>query len=1445
MLASGKPMLLRLGGAVTSVVLAIVARRLLDPCLGGQFPFATLFLAIMLMAWLGGLVPALTAVVVGGLAADYFLLAPRGSFNLDPTALLGLLLYLLTGCGIAGLGGLMHRAQRRAETSAAALRASNAQLEARVQERTAELLEKTQILEAEVSARRRGEARLKLLETCLNRLNDIVLITEAEPQEAPGPRILYVNDAFVRRTGYSRAEALGQTPRLLHGPKTDRRQLDRIRAALRQWQPIRVELVNYTKSGEELWLDLDIVPVADEQGWFTHFVAVERDISDRKMAEEKAARLAAIVESSDDAIVGKNLAGIVTSWNAGAEKIFGYQAAEMVGQPILRIIPPDRQHEEAAILSQIRRGESVRHFDTVRQHKNGGTQQVSLTVSPIKDATGQIIGVSKIARNINERILAASTLLENEARLQLALQAGGMGTFEINLGTGEAHWNSVEYELLGLQPGVDAPGPETFFRYVHPEDVTGLRTAWAEALRTGALAAEFRVRLPDGRVRWLVGRGRFAFPEANPARPPSRFLGVNFDITERKRAEAALQEREGQLRLYAEYSPAAIAMLDRDMKYMVVSHRWLADHQLVGQSIIGRSHYDCLPDLPASWTEIHQRCLAGAVEKSDEDIHLRADGTREYKRWEIRPWYQADGAIGGIIIFAEDITARKTAEEALRAGEERRRLLVETMLQGVVHQAADGTIVALNPAAERILGKTREQLVGSSSGHEGQDTIHEDGSPFPGPEHPAMVALRTSRKVRGVIMGIWNTPAQCRRWISIDAVPVLPPGEVRPVEVYTIFEDITERKQVELALALERQKLSAALENTDIGFVLFNPRGGEMTMNQAALRFHGFASVGDMLTRIEDYAAAWELHYADGRPMPYAEWPVSRAVAGDYVQNYEAHLHNLQTHHAWVGSYTAKPVRNRAGEVSLILLTILDITERKRAEAERLKSEHLLQAVMDLVPHFIFAKDGQSRHLFVNRACAAANGLTPAQMIGRTDRDLLPNPAEAEACMRVDREVLASGKLKFVAEEHLTIGTGETRIFQTTKIPFSLPGLDGPALVGVAVDITALKRGAAALRESQERLAALMANLGEGLVMGDPQGRVIYGNPAALVMFGCANLDELQRHLSGLAAPFEIRPLNDDEPLAVDDWAMKRVLRGEVLRDWAVRVRRRDQGWEKILAHSGWLIHGSGGETLAFVSTTDITLRQQAAEKIRQLNAELERRVAARTTQLEAANKELEAFSYSVSHDLRAPLRAVNGFAGLVLAEFGERLPPAGQHYLERIQKGGVRMGLLIDDLLAFSRLNRQSINWQTVAMSSLVPAAWEELEAQRQGRALDLHVGDLPPCRGDWGLLKQVWINLLSNAVKYTQGRTPATIAIGCRSENDEAVYFVRDNGAGFSMQYADKLFGVFQRLHRAEEFAGTGVGLAIVQRIIHRHGGRIWAEAEVDRGATFYFTLKPNQPL
>ncbi|MFH1968819.1 MAG: ATP-binding protein [Verrucomicrobiota bacterium] len=255
----------------------------------------------------------------------------------------------------------------------------------------------------------------------------------------------------------------------------------------------------------------------------------------------------------------------------------------------------------------------------------------------------------------------------------------------------------------------------------------------------------------------------------------------------------------------------------------------------------------------------------------------------------------------------------------------------------------------------------------------------------------------------------------------------------------------------------------------------------------------------------------------------------------------------------------------------------------------------------------------------------------------------------------------------------------------------------------------------------------------------------------------------------------------------------------------------------------------------------DVVARKQTEEQLVQGKETIEQRVRERTTELENANRELEAFAYSVSHDLLAPLRVINGYSEIMLEEYTKSLPVEAKNYLEVMNKNTRQMGGLINDLLAFSRLSRQPLKTQTVAPINIVRDVLKDLQVKQIGRCIKFIIGTLPVCQADPSLLKQVYFNLISNALKFTRKRETAIIQVGCQKQKGELVYFVKDNGVGFDMQYVNKLFTAFQRLHSANEYEGSGIGLAIVHRIIRRHSGRVWIEAEADKGTTVYFMLHP----
>lgn len=450
------------------------------------------------------------------------------------------------------------------------------------------------------------------------------------------------------------------------------------------------------------------------------------------------------------------------------------------------------------------------------------------------------------------------------------------------------------------------------------------------------------------------------------------------------------------------------------------------------------------------------------------------------------------------------------------------------------------------------------------------------------------------------------------------------------------------------------------------------------------------------------------------------------------------------------------------------------------------------------------------RYLRVNRQFCEIAGYSEKELLGMTFRDLThPDDRVNDSAAH---EQLVNQEVEGLDREKRYLRKDGRTAWVHIMASIIRDGAGHPLrTLAVVQDITERKRS--------EEKTAWLASFPElnpyPIIEADlDAGRVSYANPVARRLFPDLARNELQHPWTAGLREFA-------QPL----------VRGEtevMHREIALESAYYSQTMSYLPKPSRVRIYGA-----------DITERRQAEDAVRKMNADLENRVAERTAELEAANKELEAFSYSISHDLRAPLRAVDGFSQAVLEDYEALLPESGQRYLRTIRRGAQSMGMLIDDLLAFSRLSRAALTKRDINVLQLVGETLEELSPQIMGRTVDVRIGDLPPCQGDPALLKQVWINLLSNAFKYSRHTATAVVEIGADLDERGAAYYVRDNGAGFDMRYADKLFGVFQRLHRADEFEGTGVGLAIVQRIVQRHGGRVWVEAAVDRGATFHFTL------
>ena len=387
-------------------------------------------------------------------------------------------------------------------------------------------------------------------------------------------------------------------------------------------------------------------------------------------------------------------------------------------------------------------------------------------------------------------------------------------------------------------------------------------------------------------------------------------------------------------------------------------------------------------------------------------------------------------------------------------------------------------------------------------------------------------------------------------------------------------------------------------------------------------------------------------------------------------------------------------------------------------------------------------------------------------------------------------------------------------------------------VLGMAIERT---RAEAQLRASEARsrfLANIVEQSEDAIITRSLEDVIMTWNPGAERLYGYSAQEAIGRK----ARDLYLRELPESEYQRV----LVRIRGAQPVR-FETRCTTRDGQTVYISGTAGPMYDHAGAHIGEILLARDVTELRQAREALVQLNNDLEQRVAERTAQLEAAYREAEALSYSIAHDLRAPLRAISGYARILEEELAPILPDEAQNYLQRMGSNAVRLGTLIDALLSLQRLARQPLARTPIRVNEALEDALSWLRREQPGRNIAVDVDDLGEADVDPALIRLAFANLLSNAIKFTRGRDPARIRVGCTENDGERIYFVQDNGAGFDMRFADKLFGVFQRLHPEAEYAGSGIGLASVHRIVQRHGGRIWAAGEVDRGATFYFTLGP----
>ncbi len=662
-------------------------------------------------------------------------------------------------------------------------------------------------------------------------------------------------------------------------------------------------------------------------------------------------------------------------------------------------------------------------------------------------------------------------------------------------------------------------------------------------------------------------------------------------------------------------------------------------------------------------------------------------------------------------------------------------------------------------------------------------------------------------------------------------------GEEIPVEINThLFEfdgqstvlsvarDITERRKAEEALRESEERLQLSIDRMPVAYILWDTEGNIIEWNPACEQIFGFTNEDALGKSMLSLIVPEEVH------TPFDE--AMKSLLKGIEAGYSTPGNNIRKDGTMIScQWFNTPISHPDGEVIAVLSMAIDITEQVRAEEALRENEERYRVLFATMLNsfalheIIYDDDGKPadyRVLEVNPAFETITGLKSEDIVGKTVLEILPGTE--------DYWIENYGKVAT---------TGETLHFQNYSQEFDRyfevfafrPKEDQFATV--FSDVTERVKVEEALTESEERYRVLFETMFNGFalheIICDENGkpidyRFLEINPAFETLTGIVAKDVIGKTVREVLPGIESTWIENYGEVALTGKTMQfENYTQELDKHYEVFAYRPQEGQFAVLF-------------------TDVTERVKSAEEIRVLNEDLELRVQERTAELEETNKELEAFSYSVSHDLRAPLRAINGFSHVLENNYGALLDEEGKGYLEKLQLASLKMDRLINDLLGLSRLGRRELKFTTIDLAAIAKRVFKDLSKQEEDRDIEFTSNITHLINGDEHLLEVLLTNLLSNAIKFTRGQNPAIIKFGCDYEQDEHVYYLRDNGVGFEMAYVDKLFTPFQRLHTEREYEGTGIGLAIVQRIVQRHNGTVWIEAEIDKGATVSFTLGVN---
>ena len=817
--------------------------------------------------------------------------------------------------------------------------------------------------------------------------------------------------------------------------------------------------------------------------------------------------------------------------------------------------------------------------------------------------------------------------------------------------------------------------------------------------------------------------------------------------------------------------------------------------------LMNKNVYSLLPpDLARS-----RKLLADKVFASGKPVIVEDERAGDYLDSSLYPIFDDQEKVEEIVIFVRDVTESKKAERDFRVKE----WALESAINAIGIVDLNGKIVYVNDAAVKMWGlRNKDEIIGRPllEFWEGEGIHQTIKALF---ESGGRVGEDIARRTDGSIF-----PVQFSASMIKDAAG-------KPIYMFGSFIDITERKKVEEALKESEENFRSLSENSSDYIMRYDNHNRHIYVNEACARVAGIPStefVGKTHREMgfdEEQSKIWEEK-------------IQEVFKTGEIQEYEFEFEGAEGH-VYL-DWRVMPEISQSGKVESVLGVSRDITERKRIENALMESEERYRTLVDNDPYGVQEIDTLGTILYANKAHHDMYGYEEGELIGRSITDfLVPGMQRDELLGYLEILVKDQPPPAMYFQKIQTKHGLEKDIEVTWNYLRDLKG-NVKGFISVLTDITER-------RQAEEELIIVKSAVekaGEGIYLIDHNAKFLNANEAA-----CRSIGYLKEELLSMT----VADLDPNFPMEKwpDHWNELKE-KGSLVFE---TIHRHKNGAEfPVEVRVNFLKFGDKEYNFAFAR--DITKRKTAEEELIKHREHLEEMVEERANDLRISNryleeavKELETFSYAISHDLKAPLRAISGFSGMLSQDYSGSLDEEGNRILNVINENAVQMGQQIDDILGYSRAIRKPLEIVDINIKKFTEGVISELKGEYKDRDIAFNVQDMPNCKGDSVLMKQVLMNLISNAIEFTKNKDRAEIEIGSRQTENETTYFVKDNGVGFNMKYADKLFGLFQRLHGTKEFEGTGVGLALVQRLIHKHGGKIWAEAKVNEGATFYFSL------